>query len=140
AVQQQAAQVAGDGGESTVGSRIGPYRATAAVGRGGMGVVYRAVRDDDQFQKQVAIKVVKRGMDTEMILNRFKLERQILARLEHPNIARLLDGGATESGAPYLVMEFVEGEPLVEYCSKKRLGITERLELFRSVCAAVQYA
>ena len=81
-----------------------------------MGAVYLAVRDDDQFEKQVAIKLVKRGMDTDRVLARFRAERQILARLDHPNIARLLDGGATNDGRPYLVMEYIEGEPITTSC------------------------
>src|SRR5207244_2185909 len=98
----------------------------------------RATRDDDQFQKDVAIKIVKRGMDFDALLVRFRRERQILARLDHPNIARLLDGGATDEGLPYFVLEYVEGLPLTEYSSGKPL--TERLHLFRKICAAVQYA
>src|SRR5262249_46036690 len=98
AVQRNAEELARGESESAIGTRIGPYRVTGIIGRGGMGVVYRAVRDDDQFEKLVAIKVVKRGMDTDAILTRFRRERQILARLEHPYIARLLDGGMTESG------------------------------------------
>jgi eukaryotic-like serine/threonine-protein kinase len=119
------------------GQRIGRYRVTGLIGKGGMGAVYRAVRDDD-FHMQVAVKLLKRGTDTETALNRFRVERQILAGLQHPNIARLLDGGATESGLPYFVMEYVDGKPLVEYAAP--LSIRQRLELFRSVCSAVQYA
>ena len=102
-----------------------------------MGAVYRAVREDD-FRMQVAIKLLKRGTDTEAALSRFRAERQILAGLEHPNIARLLDGGATETGLPYFVMEYVDGTPLLEYAAP--LPVRQRLELFRSVCPAVQYA
>lgn len=125
---------------SLVGRLIGPYKIVQEIGAGGMGEVYRAVRADDQYQKQVAIKVVRRGFDTESGLRRFKAERQILASLEHPNIARLHDGGTTEDGIPYLVMELIEGTPIDQYCDQHDLGITERLELFRQVCAAVQYA
>jgi serine/threonine-protein kinase len=107
------------------------------IGRGGMGVVYRAVREDD-FRMFVAIKLIKRGADTEAALSRFRAERQILARLEHPNIARLLDGGATETGLPYFVMEHVQGAPLLQYAAP--LSLRQRLELFRPVCSAVQYA
>src|SRR5437867_5907737 len=105
-----------------------------------MGAVYRAVRADDHFRQQVAIKIVKRGMDTDFILRRFRNERQILAGLEHANIARLLDGGATDDGLPYYVMEYIEGRPIDDYCNTRSLAIEERLELFLSVCAAIQYA
>jgi tetratricopeptide (TPR) repeat protein len=121
------------------GQRIGNYEIREAIAEGGMGAVYRAVRTSD-FQKQVAIKLVKRGMDTGFILRRFRHERQILAALDHPNIARLLDGGATEDGRPYLVMEYIEGTPLTEYAERRRLPPAERLKLFRIVCSAVQYA
>src|SRR5258705_11482665 len=99
-----------------------------------MGTVLLADRDDDQFHKQVAIKVVTRGMDTALLLNRFRHERQILARLDHPYIARLLDGGSTADGQPYLVMEYVEGVPIAAFCSNRGLGSRERIELFRKVC------
>jgi tetratricopeptide (TPR) repeat protein len=121
-------------------SRAGPYRILSELGRGGMGVVYLARRDDEVFQKDVAVKVVKRGMDTDLILERFRHEREILARLEHPYIARILDGGNTMAGLPYLVMEYVKGVPITDYCSRHNLDLGERLELFRRVCAAVQYA
>ena len=129
-----------DDGTLPPGIRVGPYRIVQEIGRGGMGVVYLAERADDEFRKRVALKVVKRGMDTDEVLRRFRHERQILASLEHPNIARLLDGGATADGRPYLVMEHIEGEPIDEYCDRRRLGIRERLELFRAVCGAVQHA
>ena len=105
-----------------------------------MGTVYLGVRDDDAFQKRVAIKVLKRGMDTESIVRRFRHERQILASLEHPFIASLLDGGSTPDGRPYFAMEYVEGQPIVDYCDTHRLDTAARLELFRHVCTAVQYA
>jgi eukaryotic-like serine/threonine-protein kinase len=105
-----------------------------------MGTVFLAVRADDQYRKQVAIKLVKRGMDTDAILRRFMMERQILANLEHPNIARLLEGGSTVDGLPYFVMEYIEGQPITEYCATHQFEKTERLELFRQVCAALQYA
>ena len=123
-----------------VGQTIGPYRILEAIGSGGMGAVYLAVRDDAAYQKHVAIKVIKRGMDTDFIVHRFRTERQILANLEHPNIARLLDGGATDDGLPYLVMEYVEGQPIDQYAHQRQLSIAQRLQLFRTVCAAVQYA
>jgi tetratricopeptide (TPR) repeat protein len=105
-----------------------------------MGAVYLGVRDDDVYQKRVAIKVLKRGMDTESIVRRFRHERQILASLEHPFIAGLLDGGTTPDGRPYFAMEYVEGQPIADYCDSRHLDTTSRLELFRNVCAAVQYA
>jgi eukaryotic-like serine/threonine-protein kinase len=129
-----------DGQGDFIGRRIGPYRLTEEIGRGGMGAVYKAVRDDDQYQTEVAIKLIKRGMDTDFILRRFRNERQILANLNHPNIARLLDGGTTTDGLPYFVMERIEGRPLDDYCDEHKLSTTERLKLFRSVCSAVQYA
>jgi serine/threonine-protein kinase len=126
--------------ESVEGQRVGHYQLIREIGRGGMGMVYLAERADDQYQQLVAIKVVRRGMDTDDIVRRFRNERQILAALEHPNIARLLDGGTTEDGRPYLVMEFVEGTPVTDYCDNHRLTTNERLELFRTICAAVQHA
>jgi non-specific serine/threonine protein kinase/serine/threonine-protein kinase len=118
------------------GRRIGPYRVEAELGRGGMGVVYRASRDD--FDKAVALKVVARG--GEEVHARLERERRILARLQHPNIAAILDGGRTPEGAPYLVMELVEGQPIDAYCRARRLTTRERLALFRTVCGAVAYA
>jgi serine/threonine-protein kinase len=126
--------------ESAIGRHIGPYRITGEIGRGGMGAVYLAVRDDEQYQKQVAIKLVKRGMDTDAVIRRFRNERQILAQLEHPNIARLIDGGTTEDGLPYFVMEYVEGLPIDAYCDSHKLSTDERLKLFRAACSAVQFA
>ncbi|HKP70742.1 MAG TPA: serine/threonine-protein kinase, partial [Pyrinomonadaceae bacterium] len=116
------------------------YLIEGEVGRGGMGAVYKAVRSDEHFEKRVAIKLIKRGFDTDDIIRRFRHERQILAALDHPNITRLLDGGATDDGLPYLVMDFVEGLPLVKYCQEKRLSVTDRLKLFLNVCSAVTYA
>ncbi|HYY57819.1 MAG TPA: serine/threonine-protein kinase, partial [Pyrinomonadaceae bacterium] len=123
-----------------VGRHIGAYRIEREIGRGGMGAVYLATRADNAFQRRVAIKVIKRGMDTDFILRRFRHERRILAALDHQNIARLLDGGATETGLPYFVMEYIEGEPLYAYCDARRLGVRERLRLFCQVCDAVAYA
>lgn len=123
-----------------IGRRIGPYRIEEQIGKGGMGAVFRGVRADDEYQKQVAIKLVKEGFGSSFALARFKVERQILAGLEHPNIARLLDGGRTEEGFPYLVMELIKGMPIDEYCDVHNLSITERLKVFRTVCSAVQYA
>ena len=120
--------------------RIGPYRLLRRLGRGGMGTVYLAQRDDGQFHKQVALKLIRRGLDTDDILSRFRYERQILASLDHPHIARLYDGGMTDDGRPYFVMEYVEGEPITAYCDAHRLTTKQRLALFRTVCRAVQYA
>jgi eukaryotic-like serine/threonine-protein kinase len=129
-----------EAGESVAGMRLGAYRVVNELGRGGMGAVYLAVRADDLFEKRVAVKLVKRGMDTDEIVRRFEHERQILAALEHPNVARLIDAGATEDGRPYFVMEYVEGTPIDEYCARRELGVRARLELFRKVSAAVEYA
>jgi serine/threonine protein kinase len=126
--------------ELMVGRHIGPYKILREIGHGGMGAVYLAVRDDDQYQKRVAIKLVKRGMDTDDIVRRFRNERQILASLDHPNIAKLLDGGTTDDGLPYFVMEHIEGAPIDKYCDTHKLSTVERLALFRTVCAAVHYA
>jgi len=123
-----------------IGRRIGVYQIVCEIGHGGMGEVYRAVRADGQYQKEVAVKLVRGGFDTAAVLERFRHERQILASLDHPNIARLYDGGTTEDGLPYLVMELIEGTPIDEYCEKHDLSINERLKLFTQVCAAVQYA
>ncbi len=123
-----------------IGHRIGPYKIAEPIGHGGMGVVYRAFRADDQYQKQVAIKLIRTGQDSAFVVSRFRNERQILASLDHPNIARLLDGGATENGIPYLVMELVEGLSIDAYCDNHKLPTTERLRLFQQVCSAVQYA
>ena len=126
--------------EQLAGQRIGQYKIIREIGRGGMGTVYLAERADEQYQKLVAIKVVRRGMDTEDILRRFRNERQILANLDHPNIARLLDGGTTDDGLPFLVMDYVEGMPVTDYCDHHRLTTNKRLKLFRMICAAVQHA
>jgi Tol biopolymer transport system component/serine/threonine protein kinase len=123
-----------------IGRHIGPYRITEEIGRGGMGSVYRAVRDDEHYRKEVAIKLVRRAGDSDFIVRRFRHERQIMAGLDHPNIAGLLDGGSTEDGLPYFVMEYIHGQPIDEYCDSHRLTTAERLELFRKVCGAVQYA
>jgi eukaryotic-like serine/threonine-protein kinase len=119
---------------------IGPYRVLRRIGQGGMGAVYLAERDGAEFKQQVAIKLVKRGMDTEFVLRRFRNERQILAALNHPNIARLLDGGTTADGRPYFVMEYIAGKPITEYADEHRLSTVERLRLFQEVCAAIHYA
>jgi serine/threonine protein kinase len=105
-----------------------------------MGTVYRAIRADDQYLRAVAIKLIRHGGDTPESLSRFRMERQILATLQHPNIAALLDGGTTEEGQPYLVMEYIEGEPLIQFCRSHKLGVEQRVELFRSLCSAIHYA
>jgi eukaryotic-like serine/threonine-protein kinase len=127
-------------GQSMVGRRIGPYQLLHSIGKGGMGSVYAAARADQEYKKIVAIKLVTSGMGTEDMLRRFRNERQVLAGLDHPCIARLLDGGSTDDGLPYLVMEFVEGLPIDRYCESHHLSLTERLKLFQKVCSAVQYA
>src|SRR5215472_7777370 len=124
----------------SIDDSIGPYRRIREIGRGGMGAVYLAERADEQFRKVVAIKVIKRGMDTDAMLRRFHDERQILADLEHANIARLLDGGTTSDGRPYVVMDYVDGDPLDRYCDDRRRGLDLRLALFLQLCAAVSYA
>ncbi|HLW77326.1 MAG TPA: serine/threonine-protein kinase, partial [Bryobacteraceae bacterium] len=120
--------------------RIGAYRIGGEIGRGGMGAVYLATRDDDQFHKRVAIKVVKPGMDTSEVLARFRYERQILANLDHPYIASLYDGGTTRDGRPFFVMEYVEGQPVNLYCSEHGLNVEARCRLFVSICEAVAHA
>ncbi|HYD54430.1 MAG TPA: protein kinase [Gemmatimonadaceae bacterium] len=125
---------------ATVPDRIGPYRIVADAGEGGMGVVYIAERDDGTYAKRVALKVVRRGLHLDARFNRrFQEERQILARLDHPNIARLLDGGVTDDGLPFFVMEYIEGEPVDRWCDGRRLSIEQRLEIFVKVCGAVAY-
>ncbi len=125
---------------SMIGRRVGLYRIKSEIGRGGMGTVYLAESDGDDYQRQVAIKLIKRGMDTDSVLRRFRNERQILASLNHPNIARLYHGGTTDDGLPFFVLEYVEGLPINEYCAVRKLSMGERLKLFSLVCAAVQYA
>ena len=119
---------------------IGNYKILKEIGTGGMGVVYLAAREDEQFRKRVAIKLVKRGLDTEDVLRRFRNERQILASLHHPHIASLLDGGTSGDGLPYFVMEYIEGSPLLQYCDEHQLSVNERLDLFKTICSAVQHA
>jgi len=122
------------------GRHLGAYEVLREIGRGGMGTVYLARRDDGLFQQQVAIKVVTPESAGGEIVRRFEQEREILASLQHPNIARLYDGGSTEEGWPYFVMEYVEGKPIDEWCEERKLNVSERVRLFRSVCAAVNYA
>ncbi len=133
----------GEGEAELEGRRIGPYRVLRQIGRGGMGSVYLARRDDAAFQKEVALKLIRPkafGGAGEQMRQRFLAERQILADLDHPNIARLLDGGSTDEGVPYLVMEHVDGIPIDVYCDSHRLSVRQRLELLRTVCSAVHYA
>ncbi|PYK30052.1 MAG: hypothetical protein DME57_08150 [Verrucomicrobia bacterium] len=138
--QIKGADTLADEVDPMIGRRLGAYRIEREIGRGGMGAVYEAVRADKEFSKRVAIKLVKRGMDTDFILRRFRKERQILASLDHPNIALLLDGGTTDDGLPYFVMEFIEGLPLYRYCDQHRLSIAGRSNLFLSICDAAHYA
>lgn len=122
------------------GRKLGAYRLIDELGHGGMGAVYLAERADGQFEKKVAVKIVPHGLWSEELFHRFCNERQILAHLEHPNIARLLDGGVTDEGLPYLVMEYVKGFSIAHYCDEHRLNISARLRLFRKVCDAVEHA
>src|ERR1051326_636844 len=123
-----------------IGRHIGPFKILKELGRGGMGVVYLAERDQNEFRQTVAIKLIRRGLDTDDILHRFRNERQILASLTHPNIGKLFEGGTNDEGLPYFVMEYIEGLPLLQYCDEHALSVADRLKLFRSVCAAVQHA
>ncbi len=136
-LEEPAGRLPGAGWE---GQRIGSYELVKRIGRGGMGEVYLAVRADEEFCRRVAIKLLKPGEDGEEMVRRFRAERQILAGLDHPGIARLLDGGTTGQGLPYLVMEYIEGRPIDEYCDRRRLTTRQRLELFLAVCSAVQFA
>lgn len=132
-----------DGGETAdtgAGRRIGPYRVISELGRGGMGVVYLAERADGAYDQEVALKVLPAATATKALRARFLLERRILARLEHPGIARILDGGLTDDGEPYFALERVKGRPLTAWCDVRRLSIRERLRLFVSVCEVVQFA
>ncbi|PAP77978.1 serine/threonine-protein kinase [Rubrivirga marina] len=122
------------------GARVGPWEIVEELGRGGMGAVYRARRADAQYEQTVALKVVKRGMDTDALLARFRRERAVLASLEHPGIARLVDGGAAPDGRPYLALELVDGEPITRWADRHRLGVEARLQLFLQVCEAVAHA
>jgi serine/threonine protein kinase len=122
------------------GRLVGHWRLIRELGQGGMGTVYLAARADQQYESQAAIKLVRGGLDTDFILRRFRRERQILARLEHPNITRMFDGGTTDDGIPYLVMEYIDGLWITRYAAKHKLGVEERLRLCLPVCAAVAYA
>jgi serine/threonine-protein kinase len=126
--------------DAMIGRQIGVYRLARELGRGGMGAVYLAERIDGAFEQKVAVKLIKRGMDTDLVVRRFRNERQILATLNHPNITRLLDGGSTTKGLPYFVMEYVEGEQLYAYCDRRRLSVNERLRIFQKICEAIEEA
>lgn len=126
--------------DARIGSRIGRYRISARIGTGGMGVVYHAEPEEGVARQPVALKLIKRGMDSEEILRRFMREREILGRLEHPHIARLLDGGMTDDGSPWFALELVQGEPLTRYCDQHQLSLAQRIGLFLQVCEAVEYA
>ncbi|MDX1502499.1 MAG: protein kinase [Thermoanaerobaculia bacterium] len=140
------AAVEGEGGtpgperDGRIGSRVGPYRLTECLGRGGMGAVYLGVRDDGAFDREVAVKILRRGMATREVLERFERERRIVAGIEHPNIVRLLDAGSTQDGLPHFVMERVEGRPIDRYCAESGLSVRRRVELIRKVCGAVAHA
>jgi serine/threonine protein kinase len=121
------------------GTRIGNYKILQAIGEGGFGAVFMA-EQEAPVQRKVALKVIKPGMDTKEVIARFEAERQALAMMDHPNIARVLDAGATESGRPYFVMDLVKGEPVTAYCDKNSLSVRERLGLFVQICHAVQHA
>ena len=123
-----------------VPEKVGPWAIERPLGRGGMGSVYLGSRSDDAYRTRVAIKILRADLATADLVRRFRSERQILADLQHPNIARLLDGGTTEDGRPFLVMEYVEGEPIDRYCDSRRLDVRSRLELFRKICGAVHSA
>jgi len=123
-----------------VGQDFGPYRVLREIGKGGMGRVFLAERVDEEFHRQVAIKLIKRGMDTDSVIRHFRNEREILASLDHPNIARLFDGGTSRDGLPYFVMEYIEGQPIDRFCHDRKYSITARLQLFRQVCTAVAHA
>lgn len=128
------------GERDRIGERIGAYEVLNELGRGGMGAVYLARRADGQFEKRVAIKILKRGTDTDEVLRRFRIEQQILANLEHPNITRLLDAGTTTDGLPYFVMEFVEGMPIMKFVERESMDLRGRLQLFLKICSAVDLA
>lgn len=131
---------ASDGGdEGGIGARIGPYRLIERLGAGGCGVVYLA-EQQEPVKRKVALKIIRLGMDTESVITRFNMEREALALMDHPNIARVLDAGTTASGRPYFVMELVDGEKVTDFCDRNRLGLRERLELFGQVCEAIQHA
>ncbi len=129
-----------DGGDRLIGTRLGPFRVIERIGRGGMGVVYRGGREGTDFRQDVALKLVRRGFDFDDVHARFLRERRILARLDHPHLARFIDGGMADDGRPWFALEFVHGERITRWCDAQRLGIAARVRLFLDVCATVQYA
>ena len=137
---QNAASIFWEEGPPRTGQRLGAYVIVRELGRGGMGTVFLAERADGQFEKQVAIKILNRGADTAEILRRFRAERQILAKLDHPNIARLLDAGTTDDGLPYFIMDYIVGAPVTRFAVAQKLSTRQRLELFLKICAAVEFA
>ena len=141
-LQTPAALAFGDliGPDPWVGKHIGSYQLVEMIGSGGMGEVYRAIRADDEYKKQVAIKLIRTGQSSARLIRRFRNERQILAGFEHPNIARMLDGGTAVDGMPYFVMELIEGEPINRYCDSRKLDVSARLRIFLKICGAVEYA
>ncbi len=120
--------------------KVYKYKILKKIGRGGMGSVYLAERDDDAYKSQVAVKILRRGLKNKEIIEGFRAERQILAKLNHPNITHLLDGGMTTDGRPYFVMEYVEGKPITQYCDEKKLSLTKRIDLFKQICDTLAYA
>ncbi len=126
--------------DQLIGAQLGPFRVKERIGRGGMGVVYRAEREDADFKQTVAIKLIRRGFDFDEVLARFRRERRILARLDHPGLARLIDGGVSADGRPWFALEYVNGESLLRWCDQRRLSLHERVRLLIEVCAVVQYA
>jgi len=141
AAHQPSAEAGGEAGGllEGPGTRIGPYKLLEKIGEGGFGTVFLA-EQEEPLRRRVALKVIKAGMDTRQVVARFEQERQALALMDHPGIARVFDGGSTSSGRPYFVMELVRGDPITAYCDRERLSMTERLELFAEVCRAVQHA
>ena len=139
-VREAVQQIREDDGTLGVGREFGPYRVIREIGQGGMGRVFLGERTDEEFHHRVAIKLIKRGMDTDSVIRHFRNEREILASLDHPNVARLFDGGTSQDGLPYFIMEYIEGQPIDCFCDERRYSIPERLQLFRKVCAAVTYA
>ena len=137
---QNAASTFWQEGPPRGGERVGAYVIVRELGRGGMGTVFLAERADGQFEKQVAIKILNRGADTAEILHRFRAERQILAKLDHPNIARLLDAGTTDDGLPYFIMDYIVGAPVTRFAVAQKLSTRQRLELFLKICDAVEFA
>ncbi len=139
-IEDQLIESPGSDPKAQPGATFGRYTLIEFLGSGGMGTVWLAERSDDEFHQRVALKLIKRGLDTDDILRRFRRERQVLAQLDHPNIARLIDGGVTDDGRPYLVMEYIDGEPIDRWCDNRRQNVRDRLKIFHSVCRAVQYA